>query len=185
MKKLFLGLIFFIINSLVFADVTSSSASLPVYININNGIATQQFLPTGSWVGTLNAGYNFNSALAIEGGYALLAGSQFGSTASNNIFDVAVKGTLSLSSLFSLYGRLGAGLDYFGWSGTANAGTPSWYCTQNNSANFVGLASLGGSFKLSEHFDLRLEDTMYVPIGGGNATAGQANLVLGGVQFNF
>ncbi|WP_158649395.1 hypothetical protein [Aquella oligotrophica] len=47
------------------------------------------------------------------------------------------------------------------------------------------LSGVGGSFAISNHFDLRVEDTIYVPFGGGNQSAGATNLVLGGVQYNF
>ena len=100
--------------STVMADEAQSAAG--AYINVNAGFATQQSLPTGSVAVTANAGYNFNRGLALEGGYALLPSSQFGASTFNNLFDVAVKGTVPLGEVFSLYGRLGAGLNYFTWS---------------------------------------------------------------------
>ena len=155
------------------------------YININGGFATQQFMPTGYFAATANAGYNFNPGFALEGGYALLQGSQFGSTVSNSIFDMAAKGTIHLSDIFSLYGRLGAGVDFVGWSGTANNGTPSWFCQNNTGTDWVWLAGVGGSFRLSEHFDLHLEDTLYIPQAMTGLTVGQTNLTLFGGQYNF
>lgn len=162
-------------------DLVTSGA----YINANAGFGTLQYLPTGSFAATLNAGYAFNRSFGLEGGYAWLPSSQYGASQYNNIFDVAAKGTLPLSKVFSLYGRLGAGVNYQSFSGTTNPGTPSSYCQNSTLTNFVGLAGVGGSFALSNHFDLRLEDTVYVPFGGGNQSAGATNLVLGGVQYNF
>lgn len=154
------------------------------YVNLNAGIATQQFLPMGSFAGSFNAGFNFNRGFALEAGYTNIAGLQFGASQTNNIFDMAVKGTVPLSSVLDLYGRLGGGVNYMSWGGSTSD-APSWFSEQRSSTNFVGLASLGGSFVLSRHFDLHIEDTLFIPIGGGNATAGQINMIQGGVQFNF
>lgn len=186
MKKIFVGILFSGISFFVYAnDSAAVSDGSGAYINLNFGLANQSYTPTGMFATSANAGYSFNRALAVEAGYTNLAGSEFGATQTNNIFDVAVKGTIPFNNIFALYGRLGGGLNYFSWGGVANAGTPVWYANQRSSVNFVGLASIGGSFALSRHFDLRLEDTMYIPMGGGNPTTGQSNLVLGGVQYNF
>jgi len=170
------------ITAVGYADQLSGSGA---YINLNAGFGTMQYLPTGSFATTLNAGYAFDRAFALEGGYAFLPSSQYGASQYNNILDVAAKGTLPLSSIFSLYGRLGAGINSQSFSGTTNIGTPYSYCQNNSLTNFVGLVGVGGSFALSNHFDLRVEDTLYVPFGGGNQSAGATNLVLGGVQYNF
>lgn len=152
-------------------------------ISMSTQIAKVYNLPTGSWSGSLNAGYNLNQNLALEGGYNLLASSQFGATATSNIFDVAVKGTLPLSETFSLYGRAGIGLGIDGWSGSAS-GTPSWLCDdQYNSTYGTALLGIGGSFKLSRSFDLRLEDYAFVPFS--NTMNGGINIVSVGAQYNF
>jgi OmpA-OmpF porin, OOP family len=166
----------------LFQNYIPTNKTYPVYVNFNAGWGYQNALPSGSFAGTLNAGYNFNQYFAVEGGYALLDGNNFNTTETNNIFDVAAKGTLPLSRVFSLYGRLGVGLAYNTWSGTA-VGSPDSYCNQG--ASFVWLAGVGGSFKLSDHFDLHLEDTMYIPQGSSDSPMGVTNLVLFGSQFNF
>lgn len=165
------------------ADLSSSSANNPVYINVNAGWGYQNAVPSGSVAGTLNAGYNFNPYFAVEGGYALLWGNNYNTTSSNNIFDVAAKGTLPLSSIFSLYGRLGAAVDYNSFSGTSNSGTPCSYCNQG--ASLMWLAGAGMSFKLSNHFELHVEDTAYIPEGDSGSPMGFTNLVLFGSQYNF
>lgn len=167
------------------ATVPAAADTLsPVYINLNTGFATLANLPTGSWAGALNVGYNFNHALALEVGYNLLPSSQFGTTTvTENVFDVAVKGTLPLTEMFSLYGRLGVGIGNNNWSGTAPAGN-CVLCTSGLSSTYgVGLAGIGASFKLSQHFDLRVEDYALVPFQ--NTYTGTANVVTGGVQYNF
>lgn len=178
MKKLLLSLSLISIGSFAMADDAS-----PVYININTGISTYQALPTGEWTGNINAGYNFNKNFALEGGYNIFSGSQFGATTTASIFDVAAKGTIPLNDVFSLYGRAGLGFGVNGWSGTSN--TSNCVLCQNNSSTYMlGLAGAGVSFALSRHFDLRLEDTLYVPFA--NTYAGSAiNAVTGGVQYNF
>lgn len=52
--KNILSIILFATTSLVFADDSA------VYLNANTGISTVSNLPSGSWVGSINAGYNFN-----------------------------------------------------------------------------------------------------------------------------
>lgn len=181
MKKMLLLLGCLNFAGFVCADQTSQNGA---YINANFGAATLQYLPTGSFIFVANAGYNFNRGFALEGGYSQLTSSQFGATQTNNIFDVAAKGTIHLSNIFALYGRLGTGINYMSWGGTATD-APGWFANQRSSNNFMWLAAGGASFTLSKHFDLRLEDTLYIPMGGGNSTAGTINAVTGGVQFNF
>jgi len=171
-----------------FASETSSAipsdTTNPVYINVNTGWASLHNLPTGSWVGSVNAGYNFNQALAIEIGDTLLPSSQFGATVTENVVDVAVKGTLPLSEMFSLYGRLGLGVGTNSWSGTVATTGSCILCTNGQSSTYgVGLAGVGASFKLSQHFDLRVEDYGLIPFQ--NTYTGAANVVIFGTQYNF
>ena len=161
----------------------SAGLSSVAYVNINTGIAKVYNLPTGSWAGSVNAGYNFNQHLALEGGYNLLASSQYGATVTSNIVDVAVKGTLPISETFNLYGRAGLGFGVDGWSGTAS-GSPSWFCGDDYNANYgTALLGIGGSFKLSKSFDLRVEDYAFVPFS--NTMSGTINTVALGAQYNF
>jgi OOP family OmpA-OmpF porin len=186
--KQFLAALLLSLTGAAVADTTpeianSSSLDNSVYINLNTGVAKIYNLPTGSWAGSLNAGYNFNSSFALEGGYNILASSQYGATATSSIFDVAAKGTLPLSEVFSLYGRAGLGYGIDGWSGTAS-GTPSWLCAGQYNANYAtALVGVGGSFALSKHFDLRIEDYAFIPFS--NTMTGGMNIVTFGTQYNF
>ena len=105
--------------SSVIADqsVTLDNSSAKYYVSLDTGIAIAQNLPTGEWTGNLNVGYNYTQYLAVELGYALMSGTQYGATTSSNIFDVAVKGTLSVYKAFDLYGRAGFGFGINGSSG--------------------------------------------------------------------
>lgn len=157
-----------------------------VYINLNSGIAKLYNLPTGEWTGNLNAGYKFNPYFALEGGYSIFAGSEFGVTTATNVLDVAAKGTLPLSEVFSLYGRAGLGYGMNSWSGTLNAtGNNNCILCDNSIGSNYGLAlvGIGGSFAITPHWDLRLEDTAYIPFS--NTTTGTLMAVTFGTQYNF
>lgn len=154
------------------------------YINVNAGWGALSNLATGSFAFGASAGYNFNRAFAVEGGWSNFASAQYGATAFNNFYDVAVKGTLPLSKIFSLYGRLGGGINTNSISGIATGASDN-FRNSNGSATFGALAGIGGSFVLSRHFDLRVEDYVIIPIGSGGGTFGNSNAIMGGVQFNF
>lgn len=188
MKKI-LGLLLSITLASVFADSTTDTTAgeataLPVYINLNTGIAKLYNMPTGEWIGNINAGYNFNPYFALEGGYNLIAGSEYGATTTTNIIDVAAKGTLPFSDVFSLYGRAGLGYGMNGWSGTVNYSPTCSLCDTGVNSNYgLALVGLGVSFSFDKHFDLRVEDTAYIPFS--NTYTGSVNAVTGGVQYNF
>lgn len=114
----------------------------------------------------------------------MLPSSQFGASVTENVFDVAVKGTLPLSEMFSLYGRLGLGVGTNSWSGTVATTGSCILCAGGQSSTYgVGLAGIGASFKLSQHFDLRVEDYGLIPFQ--NTYTGAANVVTFGTQYNF
>lgn len=188
MKKLLLSCLILGGINVYAADeqTVQSSDGSGAYINLNTGIAKLYNLPTGEWTGNLNAGYNFNRAFALEGGYNLFAGSQFGASVATNIFDVAAKGTLPLSDIFSLYGRAGIGFGTNSWSGTLTNVSSNDCILCNNSLNSnygLALVGIGGSFTLSPHWDLRLEDTAYIP--WSNTATGTINALTFGTQYNF
>lgn len=168
---------------LAFAGPTPVPSS-GAYINLNAGTTTaMQFLPANGFAFNANAGYNFAKGLAVEGGYTQLTSQQYGALYTNNIFDVAVKGTIHLSDIFALYGRTGPALNYTSWGGFSNS-APSWFNNQHSSTEFNWLAAVGVSFSLSSQFDLRIEDMALVPVGYSN-NLGAINAVMGGVQFYF
>lgn len=186
MKKL-LSLILFGTASAAMADVPAN-VNQPyngsgAYINLNSGIANMQNVTNSSFALGGNAGYNFNRAFALEGGLTYLPSQQSGQLATYSIYDVAVKGTIPLSSVFSLYGRLGAAMAYSSWSGATCY--PAIYQTSGSAYNYGGLAGIGASFALSKHFDLRLEDYAYMPVSGDAGNFGNVNVLTGGVQYNF
>lgn len=156
-----------------------------IYINANTGIATMSSLPTGSWMGSINAGFNIvPKYFGVEAGYNIITGNQFqNAQATTNIFDVAVKGTLPLTDTFGIYGRAGLGYGISGWTGQAQGANN--LCNCNYDSNFgTYLVGAGVTFKVSEHFDLRLEDYAFLPFNN-NTMIGSTNIVAFGTQYNF
>lgn len=166
-------------------DVSQPYNGPGAYINLNAGLGTMQNMANSSFAMGANAGYNFNRALAVEGGWTGLPSQQAGRLATYNIYDVAVRGTLPLSDVFSLYGRLGVAMGYSTWSSNCNCNVPTIYQSSGSAYNYGGLVGIGMSFVLSRHFDLRLEDYAFIPVSGQSGNFGTANMVMGGVQFNF
>lgn len=184
MKKLILSLAFVGAFLTANADNTQPYDGSTAYININTGIAKLYNMPTGEWIGNMNAGYNFNRGIALEGGYNIFYGSQFGTNVATNIVDVAVKGTIPLSDVFNLYGRAGIGFGNNSWSGTAYASANCILCNGSIDSNYgLTLVGIGGSFTLTKHFDLRVEDTAYIP--WSNTYTGTINVITFGTQYNF
>lgn len=180
MKKIFISILCSL-SMTAFADSTNSG-----YINFNSGFADAANLPTGEIGFNLNAGYNFNRGIALEGGYNIFTGSEYGTTVSTGIFDAAVKGTIPLSNVFSLYGRMGLGYAMSNWSGSiVNVdGAQCQICDKSLNSNYgIGLIGVGGSFALDRHWSLRLEDTAYIPFS--NTYNGTINAVTFGVQYDF
>jgi hypothetical protein len=170
-----------IISLTTFACVEQSYADSTSYINVNTGVAKVYNLPTGAWSGSFNAGYSFNRGFALEAGYNIFASSQFDATVASNIFDVAIKGTLPLSKVFSLYGRAGNN----SWSGTSSTdGNGCSLCNNSISSNYgLALVGIGGSFRLNKHWDLRLEGSSYLP--WSNTYTGNIGVMTFGTQYNF
>lgn len=48
-----------------------------------------------------------------------------------------------------------------------------------------GLQVLAEALCYQPHFDLRVEDFVIIPMGGGNSNYGNINNIVGGVQYNF
>ena len=165
------------------ANVSGPYNGSGAYINLNSGIATMQNISNSSSAFAGNAGYNFNRGFALEGGMTYLPSQQNGQLFSYSIYDVALKATLPLGNVFALYGRLGAAMGYSSWSGAAC--NPEIYQSTGSAYNYGGLAGIGASFALSRHFDLRLEDYVFIPVDGQGGNFGSANILTGGLQFNF
>jgi hypothetical protein len=147
------------------------------YINVNAGVAPMYKLPSPATVFTVNSGYSFNQAFALEGGYSTMYSQQYSDAkVSVNIFDIAAKGTVPLSEMFQFYGRYGLGIGVNGTSGNGIA----------NDTNYYGafLLGAGGKLKLNDKFSVTLEDTGYIPLIIVTIN-GFTNAITAGLQYNF
>ncbi len=82
-----------------------------------------------------------------------------------------------------IYGRAGLGYGISGWTGQAQGANN--LCNCNYDSNFgTYLVGAGVTFKVSEHFDLRLEDYAFLPFNN-NTMIGSTNIVAFGTQYNF
>lgn len=150
-------------------------ASAQAYIDANVGVNT-------SWNSlglNVDAGYMFNKYLGAEGGVTYSPGysytwGPYSYTTNYYMFDAAAKGVLPLSSIFSLYGKLGIGINNYssGWSGCPGCGSPDY-----SGSNVGVLIGVGAQFNLSKQWALHVEDA--------TVTGPNPNLLMFGGQFNF
>jgi opacity protein-like surface antigen len=145
-----------------------SIASAETYVDANIGLNT-------SWNTfglNANAGYMFNPYIGAEGGFTYSPGNTSSSTyGAYYMFDAAAKGVLPLSSIFSLYGKLGVGY---------SAEPPLGSCTTNcgNTSSNIGLlVGAGAQFNLSKSWSLHVEDFV--------VTGPNPNMLMVGGQFKF
>ena len=118
MKRI-IGIILIAVSTLAIGD--EAYEVQPLYVNINTGVATgysftnntnngqSSGASTNNYSLGANLGYNINRYLATEVGYnhLWLASNSANSSGQVGIEDVAVKGTITLGNIFSLYGRAG------------------------------------------------------------------------------
>lgn len=142
------------------------------YIDANVGLNT-------SWDSlglSADAGYMFNRYIGVEGGFTYSPGYSYNSgpysySSSYYMFDAAAKGVLPLSQVFSLYGKLGVGINnYSSWSNPAPA--PAYY-----GSNVGVLLGAGAQFNLSKQWSLHLEDY--------TVTGPNPNFLMFGGEFRF
>jgi LysM repeat protein len=161
------------------AGVDSSGA----YFDIGLGASNISNLPTGAATANMNWGYNFNRGFALEAGWTAMPSSQWGMLDNYNVYDIAAKGTIPLSNVFDLYGRLGLGAAYSSWSGTC---LDPMYSTPGSTWSMVGLVGVGVAFNLNQNFSLYLENNNYIPTTSRSSGAfGEASSVMFGFQYNF
>ncbi len=165
-----------LIVSLLSLAVTANAD--PVYVDANIGLNT-------SWSSlglNADAGYMFNKYLGAEGGftyspgYSYNWGPNYSYSSSYWMFDVAAKGVLPLTNVFSLYGKLG--LAFNNYSGSWG-GCNGWGCSgPGYTGSNVGLLIAGGAqFNISRQWSLHLEDY--------TSTGSNPNFLMFGAQFNF
>ena len=133
----------------------------------------------------LNAGYQFNQYLALEGDYTYFSSADTwqstpAATQTGNAmyFIGAIKGTLPLTNRFSVYGKAGIGFAYSSLSATPNFA--------NGSTSAMSPASLLGAglkYDITPKLAVNVEDMNYInTVQNG---LGNANLIGIGASYNF
>lgn len=144
-----------IILSLLF---TCINAYPNIYLNGNFG-ANMEKAPDIDFSDSINLGYNLNKKVALEGGLTFNYNGY-------SIIDMAMKGTLPLNNIFSLYARAGLASNLYYAS---NIQSPI------NSG--VGLLlGLGARVNLNRQWSLNIEDY--------GVTSGP-DFLMAGLQFDF
>jgi len=172
-------------TSLALADDVISPINNNYYANANLGMGVPQNLPAGRFTGAINAGYNINQIFAVELGYVLMTGSEYGAMTSSNIFDVATRASLALSQEYSVYGRVGVGFGINGSRGSVSDGVINCpLCSGANQSDYgLAIVGLGATHKISDVVTLRLEDTQYEP--WVNTSSKATNAVTLGAEYSF
>jgi OOP family OmpA-OmpF porin len=180
MKKLLITILAASSSTIIAAQAFAAEVN-PVYFNLNTGIATGYSFtnnagsdkPSGAAHNNYslgaNLGVNFNQYLGLEAGYNQLWLSKNPTNSSGEIGveDIAVKGTLPLGDIFSLYGRAGLG-------GYQNVGAGSG----GNFAHNLGiLYGAGAQWALDKNWALRVEDWSVSGLG--------QNIIQFGAQLSF
>jgi opacity protein-like surface antigen len=156
----------------------SGCANAEVYVDANFGANTSWSSP----VYNVNGGYKFNNYIGVEGGisyspqYKYSWGPGYAYNTDYWLFDGAVKGILPLTDIFSLYGKLGLGLNNYTstWNGCNGIGCsgPAY-----SGVNLGVLAAAGVQFDLSSQWSLHVEDY--------TVTGSNPNFFVFGGEFNF
>lgn len=193
MKNFLLAVLFGSLATSAMAASVDSGA----YVGLGLGYAAVQNYDNGQFGAVIDGGYAFNQYLALEGDLALTSNytqSEAGisATANTSFLVAAVRGTLPLTDIFSLYGKAGLGFNF------ANLNVSGYGVSSdaNTSTNAAGLLAIGGAFNLSRHFVLKVENDYFITKSGGEACFngsycssnfgyGNTNIINGAVEYRF
>ncbi len=194
---------------LLFAAISAPAfaANEGGYINLDLGTvsfsnATSQFGGTnfgnpGSF--TFGGGYHFNQNVAVEVGYSVIGDSTiltptvYGNiteTAKTSSFQVAAVGTLPVSEMFDLYGKLGIANTKIDYTAAPPAGyvfLPGFGTVTSATGSSTNLMyGIGGQFNINRNFGIRLQylDLGNVQLSNGAPNVGVKITSIGG-GFNF
>lgn len=170
-----------------------SSAEGDLYINADVGYANIQNWWTAAPALTLNVGYNYNKYLASEVGATWINsisttydGAGYGGsyTQGQSFADIAAKGSLPFSDIFSVYAKAGLGVAYSTSSMAMQSGVTNYDWNGDSSGIAFGLyMALGAELKLSQHWGMTFEDYGMMPFTGNNW--GNINVFGIGGKYNF
>lgn len=173
MKKILVGVLCSSLAGSVFAAAMPEN---PVYIDLNVGYlsAPMNNYTNASAAVNMNFGVLVNEYLGLEFG---LTGSSIASgntpqcvgrscyypSAIYEASDIAIKGTLPLSDVFALYGKLGVSYNFY------QASSPIY----NDSLYSAGLLTgIGAKFNLNKQWSLHLEDDYSVLLNNSLTNSG-------------
>lgn len=181
MKKIFTALL--ISSSLTcYADDMNM-----MYMDFGLGIGTASNWSTSSLgITAMTMGFYYKPGLGVEAGMDMLPnGTYQNNGAMINTLHLAAKGILPLADAFSLYGKLGLGVNAGqGTSSSAMAGMDMSNMAMVMPVNVGPYYGAGVQFNLARHFALYIEDSGVIPIGGGNNGGfGNTNLATLGLEF--
>jgi hypothetical protein len=163
-----------------------SSMDMPnmMYMDFGIGIGTASNWSSSSLaLDAMTMGIYATRNLGVEIGMGMLPNGVYqGSGAMNNTFHLAAKGILPLSNVFSLYGKLGVGVNA-GMGSTMSMGMMNMHdmtmITPTNAGVFYGV---GINFDLSKRFGLYVENSGVAIIPGGNSGFGNTNQTTFGLE---
>ena len=171
MKKI-LGMLLGLTAISAFADPTG------LYIGVGAGAGWNDVAsPAAAF--RLDGGYQFSPYYAVEVGTTGVTQSGGTYNASQQMYDLSVKGILPLGDMLNLFAQFGGayqttGVDAPGATGTYN-GNPA-------AAGWQFLSGGGVEVNLTKQVSFNITDLYYY---GSNNALGNSNVLLGGVKFSF
>lgn len=169
MKRLIITICLIAIHLSAFAEIESGAYIIGSlgYGYVSNGTGYNVTNNTSYSLG-LSSGYAFNKYFALDGGLTFMPNSYHNQTTNYYLTDIAVRGSVPLSSFFSGYIHLGPGLLLSDSS--------------SNNAQVGFFAGLGGLFQVSQHIGINIEDYgIFIP---GN-TNSNINILAVGFAYEF
>ncbi len=153
------------------------------YLSLGAGGGTIANLPTGSAAASVTGGYRFNRYLSLDAQWTGLPSSQWGWYDSYNLFTMNLGGILPVTDNWSFYAKAGSGVGYSAWSGTI--GSPEIYNAPGSATSWVGQFTGGTSLAVSDHLNLYLENSTWVPFTSQPGSFATTNATFLGLQVNF
>lgn len=181
MRLIFAGSLSGLALSVIAEDSGTDYSS--AYLALGAGGGTIANLPTGSAAISVTGGYRFNRYLSLDAQWTGLPSSQWGWYDSYNLFTMNLGGILPVTDNWNFYAKAGSGVGYSAWSGTL--GSPEIYNAPGSATTWVGQFTGGTSLAVSDHLNLYLENSTWVPFTSQTGSFATTNATFLGLQINF
>ncbi len=180
MKKI-LGLLLSVTAVASFADATTTG----LYVGAGAGAGWNDIAsPAAAF--RLDAGYQITPGFAVEVGTTGVTQSGGAYNASQQMYDLTVKGILPLGDTFDIFAQVGGAYQTTGMVGSVNMNpnnTPAYAgAYQASLAGWQFVSGGGFDINLTKQVAFNITDLYYY---GSNNALGNSNVVLGGVKFAF